>query len=82
MTTKPIPTHPSGVDLQGTKHHFSQAWRSIATGIISSLGFTRDGAKKDMGGCGATMLGDMIDETINHEFNLLEGLLSHYVHVC
>jgi hypothetical protein len=38
--------------------------------------------EKDMeGGCGTTMLGERTEETINHEFSLLEELLSHYAHV-
>jgi hypothetical protein len=45
------------------------------------FGIPEDGKKKDMGGYGITMLGEWTDGPINHEFSLLEELLSHCAHV-
>jgi hypothetical protein len=77
MTTRPTHiTPPIRRLFTGHKTSSSQARRSIATGIITYLGF-QGTERKRYGGRGTAMLGETIDQTINHEINLLKEILSH-----
>ena len=80
MTLEPIPTHPSGVHPQGTKHHSYK--RGVLLRLASSHFWELRGLEeKRHGGCGTTILGETIDQRINHEFNFSKALLFHYAHV-
>lgn len=80
MTLEPIPTpRPAFIHKAQNIIHTSAAFYCDWHHHI--FGNHEGWKKKDMGGCGTTILGETIDQRINHEFNFSKALLFHYAHV-